>query len=556
MPASKIRPVAYNKFSQEDISIITGDTTFYTNEQALIISSKGIPMNHKIYAEVTITDHPDNVRIRHIPIYVGIHKEPSFGVLNSDFCIGAVYYRITNSNQILDYDIAERYDAAGHATHHWNDTTHAKIPIENTVIGIGVDTLRNKITIFSDGQEFYSFYPQDFKIYEQGNDLFYITVYCPLLEEVTGLVNYGRYGTEYLPDGYWTLYQYYYYKSEFIHDFPVEMNVPGNPLLDYIYYDFDYRATIENSIAPIGPDGHRHVFLIHLYEDEMNYNDNDCAFQILPFTDRGYMTTVNLPIPTDTKVYFELRIQEGVFVEDGGYSGIPIKFGMSTNINNIQNSFIVDMYHSEYTRYKMRSYKDNVAKEYYIDQIVNPITPKQPDTLGIGLDLQNNTMTVYTEGEPFAIINFKDIDFSDPYGLFYFTILQPETEVYESTYHGICNFGEEGKDSFVYDIPDGYKSIYDYWNDVIRYYLDKNPEFECVMTVQAYITQYYKHFTCSCYVPIPEDDIANKFSVGMNRLYNTYNVVTDTEAKNNEPDMNAFDFNKFIEDQTNQVNHR
>ena len=72
----KIKPIAYNYKSEPDTGIVSGES-FNCSKPFLILSSMSIPKNACTYMEVTITYHPENETIRHLPFYLGIHKEPS-----------------------------------------------------------------------------------------------------------------------------------------------------------------------------------------------------------------------------------------------------------------------------------------------------------------------------------------------------------------------------------------------------------------------------------------------------------------------------------------------
>ena len=55
-----------------------------------------------------------------------------------------------------------------------------------------------------------------------------------------------------------------------------------------------------------------------------------------------------------------------------------------------------------------------------------------------------------------------------------------------------------------------------------------------------------KNIFCTLYVP--EKNIeADKFSPGLNKLWGTYNTISDKEEKKNYQDKSVFDFYDFIE---------
>ena len=75
---------------------------FSLNEVALLICNKAVPRDGRIYFEFTVTSYNAIQVIRNIPLYVGVHKEPSFGVLNADCCIGSIYYEEGKDFDIID----------------------------------------------------------------------------------------------------------------------------------------------------------------------------------------------------------------------------------------------------------------------------------------------------------------------------------------------------------------------------------------------------------------------------------------------------------------------
>lgn len=87
----KMYMVPFNNDSTPDNSLCTDGLNFSINEPFLLIANKPIPKHGKVYMEICVSKYSQISLKRNIPIYVGIHKEPAFGVLNSDFCIGSVF---------------------------------------------------------------------------------------------------------------------------------------------------------------------------------------------------------------------------------------------------------------------------------------------------------------------------------------------------------------------------------------------------------------------------------------------------------------------------------
>lgn len=561
MPSSNggiIRPIAYNHFGDQDESLIVNDMSFSVDEPFLLILNKSVPKYSKVYIEIVITSHPDNPKLRYIPLYFGVHKEPSFGILNSDFCIGNVYYTTWKNN--IDFDIAERYDAAGKVTHTAHHDSGWKIPIVGTVIGLGVDMPKNKIEIFSDGHLFYSFTPKTWTMNNQ-SDSIYMAIYGNYYEHIEGYINAGRYKTVYRPSDYWTLYEQYYGKDLLTKELPISMYITGTENQNWYDKLFNINANIQNTIAPLDPGEHRRTIkLIHSegspsymdFKDNINngfnmiskYNPNN-GLEI-PST-ASDMTTVNLPIPTDAKVYFEFHIAEGVMNEDK--IGIPISIGISNRINDLTNKSVwINLWHDRYDRYKVHRYYNNKETVENAGEILTPVTPLQPKTLGVLFDLANNQMTITLEGNIFTVVNLKStgVDFSNYKELSY-AFLKCEDKAFTGQAYGICNFGE---DSIECSLNSDEMTLWYYYNGFIRFQLgeDEIPYLGIVFNTLPYKITHRRHFTISFTVAGSESEEEKKFSPGLNKLFDTYNVVTDTEPHMNEPDQNIFDFKEWVDE--------
>jgi len=546
--AIKIRGIPYDQLSRQDDSKINEDT-FSSNTPFMIICNKPIPKNYKTYMEFTITEHPSNSAYRHIPLYVGVHKEPSFGVLNSDFVIGTIYYTLSNMN----YDVMERYNAAGEPTHQQVDKTHAKIPILNTIIGIGVDIPNNIINIYSDGNLFYSFSPSTFDLSKENED-FYFVIYSKFNERIKGNVNYGRYTNKYMPDGYWNLYQFYYTHGEAYQEISSSITVPGIIYDKYSFSEIESKINPKNDIAPLEEDNKKHIRWIYKNDSTKYENDRSFKFTYHPGTipEIRDIVTTNLPIPVDTKVYLEFNIKECEMYQE--YTGIPIEIGITDKQNELSNAFGIDLCHKRYIRYKLHSYIREDIKEYDMRPILNPVTPTQPNRVGVIIDLSNNNITILTDNSILSVIKFKDVSFNNPTGIYYFFIRAISSEAYRYDYYGICNFGED-KDDIDFDIPEDTKTLFSYYNDPIKFPID-SVFINCRINVRAYKTWFNKFVYCTFSVAESPNSDAAKFSPGLNKLWNAYNTISDTEEKHNVPDIPPYDLDDIIKDDEKENDRR
>ena len=127
MRSHSILPIAYDGNSDLDQNIVQREK-FSCKKRFMILSSKEIPKCSKSYMEFTITKYKTNQLIRHIPLYVGVHKEPTIGYMASDFCLGSIYYCnpyiYTDKNDYLhptDFQYIERWKQNA-KNHSWMDT--------------------------------------------------------------------------------------------------------------------------------------------------------------------------------------------------------------------------------------------------------------------------------------------------------------------------------------------------------------------------------------------------------------------------------------------------
>ena len=146
-----------------------------------------LPIKNKTMFEINITDYYPINKIQHIPLYVGISREPSLGVLIADYAISSLFYDVTDpkyeilSNELPDnvlYIDGSSTDADG------NSVIGTRKPGIGDTIGVAVDYKTNKIKLFVnynseypyDGEydkPFYSYTPP-FNLAEQPNMYFCI----------------------------------------------------------------------------------------------------------------------------------------------------------------------------------------------------------------------------------------------------------------------------------------------------------------------------------------------------------------------------------------------
>ena len=562
----RIMPVAYNDKSVKDVSILN-DEHFAHKGQFLLLSDKAIPKNSKVYMEITVTKQSIEKDIRHIPIYVGIHKEPSFGILASDFCLGNVFYtksQYLNTYSSKDYYLAfhvmDRYATQLNIENQFFKTVTSKVPILNTVIGIGVDMVTGYINIFTDGQLFYSFKPVQFDITNQPNDIFFAMYMAEATEYIEGDFNLGRCGVKYLPAGYLSLYDEYFYKKAVNVDITSKVQVNamyGNSLNSTI---LNGKLNLNNTIAPIGPNGRRDVILIKntpnmdFYTDAAKTKLNPRAYEFhnspaaLAFPERAWIC---YPIPVNQKVYFEFSSRDGEFVSTN-YEGIPVRVGLTTDLNNImQNTYLVDLFHEIRLPYNIHMYSTGNYYQYANSYISSPNFPVQPNTIGMLIDLQNNKFTLYNDDVVFAsfpcIKALNDFTKEGMANLTWVLFEVPSSFLVTGDVgHVICNFGEE---QFKYQrLVDNVSvmSIDYYYNHTIKYPIMH--EFLCTIKVVPEKININKFISCLITVGDPNESV---WTPGLNKMWGTYNKVGNyndsLKPHNNTPTISPFLLNRVME---------
>lgn len=573
MSKMKITPVAYDNESTYREDMIS-DTVFTASTPFLIISSQPIPKDTNMYFEFEITDYKENPLFRHLPLYVGIHKEPSSGIFATDFSLGSIYY-----TRRQDFETYEQYNKSAYSAHYKVPTTKSRIPIKGTIIGVGVNASRNQITIYSDGKPFYSFRPREFNLNEDGE--FYFAVASKVYADITGNINFGTYPMKYRPEGYWDMNQYYVDRYIMMKDLVGSINYStGNDEVDSYYanrrpigYDFNSKVDINNIYAPLTNPHLRDTYIQpNLGPSQLYDPNNNDAFVI----DSEHQNPVDhaflpYPIPTDQKIYFELQCKEAPL--DPGYIGVPLTVGI-TKVKDTTDymgkkeignkSFSIDLWHKRYQYHYANVQLGDKEIHYPIRTVYNPIPPMQPDIIGIMLDLKEQTISVYTNHKLFMkadlneylgypddtrtfISTEKDQIFFNSKDEVYHLFIKAVPDAFTGNGYVIGNFGEPDNPNLryagLYDNIDIMTYWY-YYNYGIRYLA--SGDMNCIITTLPYKINVAKTFSGMVYVKSKYDGNDLDFSPGLNMMYGTYNIVTDTEQKANVPDLNPFEFHELI----------
>ena len=507
--------VPFNNDSTPDETLCYDGLDFSINEPFLLVSNKPIPKHSKVYIEVTVNSYSQIAGKRNIPIYAGIHKEPAFGVLNSDFCIGSLFY-----TEGQDFDIMEKYNASATDKHSSPSKIYSRIPGATDIIGIGVDYDNNLITLYNNGKAFYSFSPSLFAMSNETN--FYFALWGNINCSMKGYVNFGRNGVTYLPNGYTTLYGYYYRKEQLIDDIICDINVLGTSYgssINEVHGDI-------NIVNDIMGDGS-----LFLESDKAILSKNNMDYKILYQNAINYLSDganvfCNLPIPTDCKVYAEIEIENGVCIDD--IIGIPASIGISNSKKTIQSkSMRMPLYHKKWHKYTYTEVLNLMPIVQQITDAMTSIPPEQGKIVGIGMDLKNNSISIYVDKILLYTFKSQVTDFTDRATLYY--LFLHDEGVFTNFITGTFNAGET---TFNGVVPSGYMSLYDYYNNYYKIAI-RDVDIACDINVLPYLLPKNIYMECDIEVIGVESDDEKKFNhAGLNKLMATYNIVTDNETHN------------------------
>ena len=588
MAKIKIIPIGYDNKSvyREDMAL--SDGKFSASTPFIILSNKPIPKHVKSYFEFKVTDFKRNELYRHLPLYVGIHKEPSSGILSTDFSLASIYY-----TRRQDFETYEQYNKSAYCEHYKVTGKKERIPSKNDIIGVGVDPDYNQINIFVNGHPFYSFAPREFEINEE--DDFYFTICSRVFENIGGYINYGSAPFEYKPDGYISLNQYYFERYPFNLEilgnvsFLSNDNDTNNYYSNRIKYGVEFGMTVhvENDLAPLGSNlNERKTYIEPNLGDVQLYDPNNKNSFIIYSenqnpADHAYFP---YPIPSDQKIYFEFNCKEAPM--DNGYVGLPIQIGIADHkeieksiTDPSYKSFSIDLFRKDYNYYYANVTLNDKTIHYPIRTVYGPIYPMEGDTIGVLLDLKDQTIKIYNNNTLYMTADLNEylgyaddtrtfvsseksrIYFNDIHENYYFFV-KAYTDSFTGNGHMLFNLGEpENKDPLKYHALYDNKDIMTYWyyyNYNIRKLYYKDLEF--VLTTLPYHINVSKNITCSIYVKSKYDGNDLDFGPGLNMMYDTYNIISDNEEKANVPDLTAFEFyelthnkvdndqNKFIKD--------
>lgn len=544
----RIYMTGYNSESIPDDSLTDG-LNFSTDEPFFLICNK--PLTGRMYFEFTISSYYPIKSFHNIPIYAGVSKEPSFGVLNADFCIGSLFYKDGE-----EYDIESKYNATAENYHGFPPHIYTRIPGASDVIGVGVDIYNNLISLYVNGKLFYSFNPPLFNMKDEGNLYFCLwgnTYYKSIrtdntyrsgddmyesTKKITGWCNFGKNQLQYLPAGYYSIYGMYYRRTEVNTDIDCDVTVDAINASSVIQ-DIDSDSSITNEYV----GDNRSLYIVSQNDnveiDNLDYRiyHNDIHDYIL----YGANVMVNLPIPVERKIYFEFTARSAT-LKNKDILGIPLSIGVSDTLYSIANySLRCDLFHEVNHRYNYHETENMVDVDHELNTVESTAVPEQGTIIGVAIDLANNEISIYVDMVLFVTIRSVNTDWSDPSHLAWVFI--HDEGLFEDSINGEVNLGQT---PFDMTIPDGYISLWDYYNKLPNRFVFADIDIDCIvenrMTSGAYIF-------CDAYVTHIVDQTTGESKYprpSINSLMGTYNSVSDTEEHTYVADKDYLYLNKLI----------
>lgn len=539
--------ISYDQESMPNENVSADGINFKWDKPFFLICNK--PLVGKLYFEIVIDSYYPIYAFHDIPLYIGVSREVSYGTLNSDFCIGSVYYEDGKN-----YDIQEKYNNQVENLHRSPTTLYTRKPGATDVIGVGVDVGNNRITIYVNGNAFYDFSPTQFHL---SDHKFYFCIYSDIWynrvtadgtdpnydnakyipgKNITGHVNFGKIETDFTPPGYSSIYNYYYKREPIVGLIDVDVTVDTSDVKTVSgFMDMDCDDIL-NTIKD------KTLYLITTsnnarIEDKIKYtmtSDPSITDNLM----YGTNIFINLPIPTDRKVYFEFTAAKGILKDN--LIGIPLSVGLSNlNTSILSRSMRLHLYHDKQTAYQYALVESLIQNVYEMTEVDTTVIPAQGKTIGIALDLCNNEITVYINKVKFCTLQSNLIDFSIAQNRTYFFI--HDDNMFSESVSGEFNFGES---EFDMDIPDGYISLYEYYSTVFRKIIYLTIDCDCNIKRDNYRAE---SVYCDCWIDSYRFNRPDPKRFGnLTFLYDSYTILTDEERYYYEPDTGTKELNTLI----------
>ena len=541
MATINISGIEYNGRPNYDIS--NNNLNFNISNITEIITSYSINPTDKVYFEFTITSYTSVKNIKYVPLYVGVSKEISQGVNSNDYCYGSLFYDLISA----DYSIIENKKGSLINISRAPLAVKTKAPIINDVVGVGIDAMNNEISLFINGKLLYSFNPTLFDL-RNTTEKIYPAIYCPNgYVNITGKFNFGRSTFEYIPDGYISANRLYNKASI------------GTEIKGKLTVSRDTPRTHSDITGAVGIDsikGDGSVYLVQdadinsMQSDNLRFNMNIYEYPL--FT--------NLPLPNNYKIYTELYVRDGIL--SNKYLGIPISIGLTdlpstpTYESTSANFINIRLYHILQRPYQYTQHIEGteIQKIYsYIDDLETIIPAEQGKWIGIETDPLNREITIWINK-----IKYYTYKFAKPFPNNPYLYIKNDEGVFINSVNCEINFGKNEEWTtdvskiFKGDMPKDSMSLWHYYNRLGHFAVKNIPDIigEVIVNntpedINGYIVGH---------LDVEENLTPEEygFGNGLNRMYKTYSVMSDTDEHNDAPKYQKYPYiNKLIADNNN-----
>ena len=452
------------------------------DESALFLGNKMLPKDTVTLIELTVNSYTPLPNIRHLPIYVGFHEEPSLGILNASCCFGSLYYK-----EGADFDCFEHVSGGTSHTRFTPSKVYTRIPAATEVIGVKYDPNGNEISIYRDGNLFYKFSPQ-YNNLATGD--FYPAIFIMNNCNLNARINFGKKGLQFPQADAMSLFGYYFKKKPLTPEILFDLIAVPKPnrfmVDDEVLIDLDVDSDIfPGMIVPLYMESPQAIFTdsTHLKFDINKPSTTNYDYF-------GATLTSNRGLPYDEKVYVEFQVKNGVLLN--GTVGIPISVGISNTKGYIMNNSLrLNMFHLQQQTYQYKEVKTGVSTILYATSgIMTTVSPNQAMWVGVTFDLKNKEYTIYINSIPFYTVKVPSLKFTPGSGeTYYFMLHQEGIEKNDDPMDGNGGLPLKGEVNFGQTplhtiLPNGYITLWDYYNNY--YYVPILPYREICFDFMAY----------------------------------------------------------------------
>ena len=498
------------------------------NESCLFLGNRLLPKDTVTLIELTVNSYTPLPNIRHLPLYVGVHEEPSLGILNASCCFGSLFYE-----EGKDYDCFEHVNGGTSLTRFVPSKIYSRIPAATEVIGIKYDPLANEISIYRDGNLFYKFSPQ-YNNLATGD--FYPAVFVMNNCNLDARINFGKKGLQFPQTGAMSLFGFYFKKKpltpEIVFDLIAEPDPTRFMVDDDILVDLDVDSDIlPGSMVPLYMESPQATFTD---PSQLKFDINKPSATNFDYF--GTTLTSNRGVPFEEKVYVEFQVKNGVLLD--GTVGIPISVGLSNTKGHIMNKSIrLNMFHLKQQTYMYKEVKSYTSTVLYTTSgIMTTVSPNQSMWVGVAFDLKNREYTVSINSIPFYTVKVPSLAFTPGSGEFYYFMLHQEgIEKNDDPMDGNGGLPLKGEVNFGQTtlhtvLPSGYMTLWDYYNNY--YHIPILPYREISFDFMAYPykmkleAEILWHFRAIGQELFPQEASGNP---GINQFKGTMNRVMDDE---------------------------